>query len=481
MRQGHSIGRGIAAGLVAAGVGLSLSGCSLFGAPAAEPDAGDDAELTVALVPDPPGASEFYREQFDAFEEANPGITINVIENPAAQHVNAVELMFQQDEAPDVFRAQGAATLDLFHERGWVASLDDLVTDEFIARFPEGSMEPATSGLHRDGELVSVPLTWGDWGLTQPLIYNAEILAEYGYDSPPETWSELEEMARTITEGGGGQVYGFVPTATDGLGLYAFANTASPASVVNGIDLTKGEPLYEDDEIVELVDSWRQMQVDGVFEPGWESFDQAKTFTEFAAGRVAMYPGAAWHVAEIRKLSPEIEMELAAIPTPDSGRDGYVPRLSAFQPIWSMSSTTDHPEAALKLMDFLSSVEFYAAYYEKFGTLTASPSAWEEKASENPDQAALLEVSPELIRTAPNPQLQDNGGAQFWAASGSDANLSWSAAALQSIIGNVDYAPLAAQLTASMEALITESEGTEPDVRDAITFPDWDPLEDYVP
>ena len=35
------------------------------------------------------------------------------------------------------------------------------------------------------------------------LYYRTDLLEEYGYDGPPETWTELQEMATTIQEGEG--------------------------------------------------------------------------------------------------------------------------------------------------------------------------------------------------------------------------------------------------------------------------------------
>ena len=48
-----------------------------------------------------------------------------------------------------------------------------------------------------EGALVAMPL-YTDAGL---LYYRTDLLEEYGYDGPPTTWTELEEMATTIQEG----------------------------------------------------------------------------------------------------------------------------------------------------------------------------------------------------------------------------------------------------------------------------------------
>ncbi|WP_159621306.1 ABC transporter substrate-binding protein [Ruania rhizosphaerae] len=467
--------------LLGTGVVATTAGCNLIGGSDPEPTSsgsgtgGSGVELTLALVPDPPGASEFYRAQMDLFEEANSGITVNVIENPADQQLNALELMFQQGEAPDVFRCQGTPALTRFAERGWTAPLDDLVTDEFTARFAEGSLAPASSGLHYDGHLMSVPLVWGDWGPTALWMYNADILAEYGFDAPPATWSEMEEMARAITEEGNGQVFGLHPDRLD-LMMYGSA----PYGTLPNLDLTTGSPHLADDTLVELVEMFRRLQSEGVIIPGWEVDGASPAFSDFAAGRFAMYPSATWHVAEARKLAPDMNLKLAPIPVPDSGRRAYSPRSAAFQPIWSMSSESAHPEESLLLMDFLASIDFYRAYYEEFGSFTASQIAWEDQARENPDQAGILDVSAETLRTVPNPQLLAEGAEDFWAAITGDPELRAIDVAKDAVINDVDFRPLAEGIDQRVEELLVDAEADVPNIRDLLTFEDYDPLADWT-
>lgn len=462
---------------------VTAAGCNLVGGAGDDPDpsggggtsGSGSVTLTAAIVPDPPGASEFYRAQFDLFQEANPGITVEVIENPSDQQLNTLELMFQQGEAPDVFRAQGTQALSRFYDRGWLAPLDDLVTDEFIGRFPEGSLEASTSGLHRDGKLVSIPLVWGDWGYTHVWLYNQDLLAASGFDGPPATWSELEEMATKITADGGGDYFGAAPVAPQYI-----IDSAAPFSVYVA-DLQTGRPQRANELVVEGVEMWRRLQANGALMPGWESWDGSRAFTEFAAGRLAMYPSATWHVAEIRKLAPDIKLGIAAHPVPDAGRVGYSARTAAHQPIWSMSSETAHPEESLLLMDFLASVDFYRAYYETFGSFTASQSAWEEQAMENPDQAGILAVAADDIRTVPDPSLLAQGAETFWTDVSGNADLNFTDSIKNAIINDTDYRTIAEGLDTQIQAAIDAAVAENPDFMGLITFPDYDPMQDWKP
>jgi trehalose/maltose transport system substrate-binding protein len=67
-------------------------------------------------------------------------------------------------------------------------SLSDLASQHF-ARIVENNTV--------NGALVGMPW-FTDAGL---LYYRSDLLEEYGYENPPETWAELEEMAQTIQDG----------------------------------------------------------------------------------------------------------------------------------------------------------------------------------------------------------------------------------------------------------------------------------------
>ncbi|WP_420111093.1 ABC transporter substrate-binding protein [Pseudactinotalea sp.] len=468
----------LTAGLgAAAGLGLAACGSDAPGGGGSSSGGGASVELTVAIIPDPPGAGEFYRAQFDAFEAANPGITIKVIENPADQQITAVELMFQQGNAPDIYRAQ-AAGFDQLYSRGWARPLDEFVTDDFLARFPEGTMDPASSGVHRDGALVSIPLVWGRWSAMDLFVYNKQLLSASGFDALPTTWGEIEEIAKAVTTDGGGRVFGVEPGQASG--IVRLSRQGVPYSIPgDGINLITGAPDAANPIMVEAVELMRRMNADGTLITGWETFDSARSYTEFAAGSFAMYTAQAWHIAEIRKLNPEIEMGIIAAPVPDAGRGSYTPIVQQFDPLWSMSAETEHPEESWLLLDFLASEEFYRAYYEEFGTLTAMQSVWEDDARNDQDLSQMLEVAESTMLVVPNPKLASAGGAAVLEARAQRPELRFTDSALESMIKNEEFAPKAAALDESVQALLEEVFASGDASPEDITFPDWDPLQPY--
>lgn len=462
-------------------LGATLAGATVTGLTACTgqgtPSNGPTVEVVVALVPDPPGASDFYRKQFDSFEAANPGIKVKIIENPGDKQLSAVELMFQQGNAPDVYRAQESG-FDRMYDRGWARSLQPYVTDEFTARFPQGSLSPASSGIHRDGELYSIPLTWGKWATLDAFVYNKSLLKASGYEQGPQTWSQLEEMAKAVTRDGKGKVFGFAPQQASG--IVRVARQGVPYSIPgDGLDLRTGKPNTADPIMVESVELHRRMQADGSMITGWETWDGSRAYTEFAGGRFAMYVTAPWHVAEIRKLMPDIDMGISVCPTPDSGRGGFSPITASFAPMWAMSSETKHPDESWKVLDFLASAEFHLAYYQEFGTLTALESAWESAARSQPDQAALLDVATESMALVPNPRLASEGGKAILDARAAKPELRFTDAAMESMVKNEPFEPKAVKLDRALDAFLADLYSSGKATAADITFADWVPTKPY--
>lgn len=485
-RRGLLRGLGVGAAL-GAGAATTAS-CTLFGSGTGNTSSDGTVTLTAAIVPDPSGASRFYAEQFARFTEQT-GIDVKIIENPTDQQLNAIELMFQQGNPPDVFRCQGPQALDRISGRGWVAALDEYAEAvDLAARFPEGALHPRTSGLHRDGKLMSLPLVSGQWSSGGFLVHNRTLLAESGYDRPPETVGEYESYARTLTAKGGGKFYGAALSGAKPADINALQAQAGPASIGSlGIDYRTGEVAFDDPSLVDTVELIRKLQADKVYQPGWESWDGSRVFTEFAKGKIAFYIGGGWNVNEIAKLAPDLDFGVSPVPIPDAGRKGYYAQSSAFAPLWSMSAESKHPEEAWKLMDFLVSEEFQRAYFTTFRTFTAMESAWREATDLTPQERGIIEAFDASIRRAPGPATDGRPGVQkLLQAKSAEPDLAHSDSSLQSITRDEDFAPKAEALNRALEEFLDSeisklrADGVEVS-RDDLVYPDYDPLQDWAP
>jgi trehalose/maltose transport system substrate-binding protein len=119
------------------------------------------------------------------------GINIEVINGPdSATDRIALYLQFFGAQSPDVDIIQ----MDVIWPGILAEHLIDLApyVEDIDMYFPRIVLNNTV-----DGRLVGIPW-FTDAGL---LYYRTDLIEEYGFAGPPQTWAELEEMATTIQEG----------------------------------------------------------------------------------------------------------------------------------------------------------------------------------------------------------------------------------------------------------------------------------------
>ena len=160
-------------------------------APAEEaPAASTEGATVTAMLWSTPRPGD---ESAIAYCSEQTGINIEVVTGPESA-TDRLALYLQ-------FLGAGSGDIDLMQiDVIWPGILAEhlvdlrpyLTDDEYNAYFERIAMNNTV-----DGALVGLPW-FTDAGL---LYYRTDLLEKYGYDGPPETWAELEEMAATIQEG----------------------------------------------------------------------------------------------------------------------------------------------------------------------------------------------------------------------------------------------------------------------------------------
>jgi trehalose/maltose transport system substrate-binding protein len=140
------------------------------------------------------------------YMELHPNVTVEVIDTPDfVQDRLGVYLQLFEAQSPegDVFQIDVIWPGDLaehFVDLNQYGAAD-VAAEHFPAIVQNNTV---------DGALIGIPW-FTDAGL---LYYRSDLLEKYGYDSPPATWDELEEMAQTIMDGeraeGNQDFWGFV-------------------------------------------------------------------------------------------------------------------------------------------------------------------------------------------------------------------------------------------------------------------------------
>ncbi|MFE2772910.1 ABC transporter substrate-binding protein [Microbacterium resistens] len=188
---------GAAAATLAIG-SAGLAACT----PAGGGDAAPDGEVTLTFANADP--AETWAVVIDAFQKANPGITVKQLNIPYAQYTSTInQRMTGGGGDIDLMVVDaGGAVLD-WANRGFLADISDLKD----AAIDAAVSEDMVTAREADGKLYALET----WTTSQFLYYNPEILAAAGVEPPssdpqqPWTYEQLTDAARKIKDAGAAQ------------------------------------------------------------------------------------------------------------------------------------------------------------------------------------------------------------------------------------------------------------------------------------
>lgn len=160
---------------------------------AAQPAAAQDITLEFVVWN---YALDTIQDNIRLFEEANPGIKVNVTDYTWPDYQDSLVLRFRGGTQTDVIYG-GQDWLPAWAAAGWVAPLATIA--------PEGAVETlsgemagfALSDVTYDGQVYGLPY----YADTISFLYNANILEEHGIDVP-QTWDDVMAAAEKLKQAG---------------------------------------------------------------------------------------------------------------------------------------------------------------------------------------------------------------------------------------------------------------------------------------
>ena len=152
------------------------------------------AEKTITVAAGAVGIElELARKAAAEFEALFPGVKVNVLDTPdMVQDRLGLYLQFfeAKSDRVDVYQIDVIWPGDLAQH---FVDLYEYGAHDYAPNHFEAIVENNTV----DGELIGIPW-FTDAGV---LYYRADLLEKYGFDGPPATWDELEEMSRVVSAG----------------------------------------------------------------------------------------------------------------------------------------------------------------------------------------------------------------------------------------------------------------------------------------
>ncbi|AZC13908.1 sugar ABC transporter substrate-binding protein [Microbacterium sp. ABRD28] len=344
--------RTLLAGATATGLALALAGCGLEGVDTGSEASADElstveGEISFATLElsSNPDLAAYIEDTIAAFEEEYPGTEVEWIDVPFA----GAQEKFAADAAagnlPDVVNMNPNFAQPL--EREGVFLDIDQADPELAAEYVEG----AWKGFQVPGMEGTFGVPW--YLTSEVTMYNAALYEAAGLDpdDAPETFAELYEDARAISEAGAGEFYGLHP---------ALENRFMT-------DLAKiGVPLIDEDlvwtfntpDAVEYVEGLAEMYQSGVFPADslTQTLNDAKE--GYQAGNVAMFPSGPNFLNGIEQNAPEVFANTRV--APQIAAEGEPVNMSVMGLL--IPKTSENPGTALAFTKFITNAENQLAF-----------------------------------------------------------------------------------------------------------------------
>ncbi len=332
-------------------------------------------------------AEGIFQGYADMFQAENPGITINPVFSGSYTDTRTTILTELQGggAGPDV-AVMLATDLYSFAEEGYIIPVQSFIDamengEDYINDFFPALL---ANSVDEEGNVWSIPFQRS----TPILYYNADLLAEAGYDAPPTNNAELVEIAQALTtdERDGLQV----PVA-GGFPIWMYQSFA----IAYGQNIVNDDPtqvLFNTPEAVEAVEFLRSLGSDlGVGPMGGSAWGD--TPTAFLAGQAAMIYHTTGNLTRILN-DADFEVGVWYLPSGPAGEDGTGygsptggGNLYVFD---DGSKSAEEMDAIWKWVTFLSSPEVQADWGATTGYIAANATAWETE-----PLASLVEEFPQ--------------------------------------------------------------------------------------
>ena len=339
---------------------------------------GREGEVVAQLIPE--------------FERRNPGIRVRVQQIPWTAAHEKLLTAFVGDATPDVAQL-GNTWIPEFEALDALLPLDARVAaSAAVARDDYFPGIWATNQL--DGVTYGVP-----WYVdTRVLFYRRDLLAAAGYDRMPTTWAGFREALLAMKARMEPRQYPILLPTNEW-----------PQPVILG--LQAGAPLLEHDgtrggfsdpRFRRAFEYYVSLFRDGLA-PVVSASEISNRYQEFARGNVAMMITGPWEIGEFRtRMPPERQGDWMTAPLP--GPDGPGVSMAGGSSLVLFRGSA-HPEAAWRLVEFLSEVEQQRRFYALTGNLPPRRSAWADTLLANsPYLPAFRE---QLERVRPLPQVPE--------------------------------------------------------------------------
>lgn len=373
-------GRIFAGTAVVVASAMALAGCAGGG------DSGDGSTTMTLWHNSSTGpGQEFWEQTVADFEEANPGVTIEIQAIQNEDLDGKLQTALNAGDAPDIFLQRGGGKMAAMVAAGQLKDLTGLLSDTAQSEIPEGSF----SANSLDGKLWAMPIAVLPGGF----FYSQDLFDAAGITENPTTMEELDAAVDALKS------TGVAPIAVG-------AKDAWPAAFYyyfSALRECSPETLADTAESLEFSDEcWLKAAEDVADLAATEPFNNgflttpAQQGAGSSAGLLANHQAAmelmgAWNPGVIASLTPDQQPlpDLAWFPYPEiDGGEGEPGSILAG--VDGYSCSVDAPDACVDFLNFIATADVQKAYYAAFNAPVVNTVA--QEVIEEPYLKQILEA-----------------------------------------------------------------------------------------
>jgi multiple sugar transport system substrate-binding protein len=328
------------AAIVAVAAVLSAGGCSVSNVPG-----GEKQKTVIRVLSTNRSTMTQEQERIDKFNRENTdNITIEY-EVKGDDLDETLKVLYNSNNPPDIHPCFGLANTEGALQNGWLRPL----SDDIVQFYKEALIDPDMVKPFTDGKYYTVAVGGGS-GFK--MLWNKQLFAESGLDPdvPPKTFDELRRFAKSVTEKGGGQKYGFALPLKDAIFTRYYAMMpGAPSGLYNndGYDPNTGE--YDFTVYERMIRYLKDIIADGSAFPTPNSTNNDMARAQFAEGNIGIIYAAGWDVDVYNsQFIPNFDWGIADFPTFDGFKGGNPYGMGNGKGN-VMSAVSKHPDEQLKV------------------------------------------------------------------------------------------------------------------------------------
>lgn len=308
-------------------------------------------------------------EIIDDFNESQDRIVVEGVSSPDQQQ--QVLSMSSSKGQFDISNT-GGSQIALWSEQGIIQPLDSFIeADDYPL---DDFLEPVIENNTTDDSLYALPVAVN----TYQLLYNADVLAEYGFENPPETFGDWAEQIEAMTE-----------VADDGsltrVGGVPSVDMMILAEAWGGQWYDENQkPTPDHPANIAALEWWQDTVVDAYGADNLQTFISG--FGEYGTAQWPLYTGDVptmidgnWQSAFIANVAPDLNWGAAPLPYPD-GKPELQGSTRLDMSNLFIPSNSAHPEEAWEFLTYLVEAENMRDFTVALANLPARKSLLEDDA-----------------------------------------------------------------------------------------------------